>query len=165
MTDPFRGIYIAPTAIIDDDVELGDNVWIGNFVHIRYNVKIGNWTHIRNWCFVEQDVVIGHNTRIMQFCNITAGASIGSECFFAPGVIMLNDRKISWPDTENFFREAPVVEDKVKIGGNATICPGVKLGEGCVIGAGAVVTKNTEPWTVYVGNPARVLKEIPRNAL
>jgi acetyltransferase-like isoleucine patch superfamily enzyme len=51
-----------------------------------------------------------------------------------------------------------VVEDKVKIGMNATILPGVILAEGCVIGAGSVVTKSTEPNAVYVGNPATKIK-------
>jgi len=160
-----KNIHIGKNTIIEEDVELGDGVWIGNFVHIRYNVRIGNWSHIRNWTFVEPDVTIGHNTRIMQYCNITAGASIGNECFFAPGVILLNDRKIAWPNTKDFIREAPVIEDKVKIGGNATILPGVRLCEGCVIGAGSLVAHNTQPWTVYVGNPARPLKKIDRLAL
>ncbi len=150
---------------IDAPVELGEDVWIGSWVHIRPNVKIGNWSHIRNWCFVEHDVTIGHNTRIMQYCNITAGCTIGSECFFGPGVIMLNDRSIAWPNTEDFVREPPLIGDGVKIGGNVTILPAVKISDGAVIGAGSVVTKHCEPWTVYVGNPARPIKEIPRGAL
>ena len=159
-----NNIHIGTYTVIEDPVELGNEVWIGNYVHIRPGVKIGNWSHIRNYCIIEHDVTIGHNTRIFQMSNITAGCSIGSDCFLGPGVIMLNDRQIAYPDKSNFVAEPPVIEDRVRIGGNATILPGVRLCEGGIIGAGAVVTKSTEPWTVYVGNPAKALRIISRTA-
>jgi len=52
------------------------------------------------------------------------------------------------------------VEDDVWVGGSVVVCPGVTLGKGCVVGAGSVVTKNVEQYTVVAGNPARLLRRI-----
>jgi acetyltransferase-like isoleucine patch superfamily enzyme len=141
-----------------DTIEIGDDVFIGNYVHIRPDVTIGNWSHIRDHCFIAEGVEIGHNTRVYQFCNIGAWTKIGSDCFIGVGTVFANDKQICWPDATEFVPRPPVVEDKVKIGMNATILPGVILAEGCVIGAGSVVTKSTEPNAVYVGNPATKIK-------
>lgn len=62
--------------------------------------------------------------------------------------------------TDNEYAKEIVIGNNVWIGGNAVILPGVHIGDGCVIGAGSVVTKDTEPNSIYVGNPAKMLKRI-----
>jgi acetyltransferase-like isoleucine patch superfamily enzyme len=156
-----KNLHIGRYTKIDKDVWIGDNVWIGSWVHIRPDTTLAAKVHIRNWCMIEGGgLYIGHNTRIMQYCNITAGAHIGRECFISPHVVMANDRDMVYPNPEPGDRTPPMIRDKVRIGVNATILPGVVLGEGCVIGAGAVVTKDTEPYTIYVGNPARPIRKV-----
>lgn len=56
-----------------------------------------------------------------------------------------------------------VIEDDAWIGGNTTILPGVRVGHGAVVGAGSVVTKDVPPMTVYAGNPAKFIKNIPQH--
>ena len=156
-----KDIHIGKYTKIEGPSIIGHHVWIGSWVHIRPLCLIEDNVHIRNWCIIEGENKIGYNTRIMQYCNITAGGIIGNECFIGPGVILLNDRVMRYPEPfKEGEREPVVIGNKVKVGGNATIMPAVTLGEGCVIGAGSVVTKDTEPYTIYVGNPARPIRKV-----
>ena len=97
---------------------------------------------------------------------------IGDDVFIAPNVsIYTAYHPIKYKDRNGYLREDGVITDKeyakeivigsnVWIGGSVTILPGVHIGDGCVIGAGSVVTKDTEPSSIYVGNPAKMLKRI-----
>ncbi len=121
---------------------LGDNVFIGPFVEIQKGASIGNFTRVSSHSFICELVVIGKN------------------CFIGHGVMFINDLfkngktggKIeNWQET--------YIGDNVLIGSNSTILP-VEICDNVVIGAGSVVTKNINKSGVYVGNPARFLKEI-----
>lgn len=101
-------------------------VWIGNGVHI------------------------GPRTRIQAFSFIPTGVTIGADCFIGPRVTFTNDKHPPSQDWASTF-----VEDGVSIGAGAVILPGVTLGTKCVIGAGAVVTKDVAAWQTVMGNPAR----------
>jgi len=160
-----KDVEIGQYTIIDQPCEFGREVWIGNFVHIRPDVKIGHWSQIRDYCFIAEGVRIGNNTRVYQYCNVGAWTEIGNDCFIGVGTVFANDKVLAWPDQSRFMAEPPLVGDNVRIGMKCVILPRVKLSEGCVIGAGSVVTKTTKPWTLYVGNPAREVREISRNSL
>ena len=82
--------------------------------------------------------------------SVSNGCKVGDRVFIGPGARLLNDKYMDGNIT-------PVtVEDDVKIGGGAIILPGVLLGKGCLVGAGAVVTANVPPYTIVYGNPAKV---------
>lgn len=122
---------------------LGDNCMVGPFVEIQNNVVVGNSSKIQSHTFICSNVTIGQNV------------------FIGHGVMFVNDKfsnngpangdKTLWLDTN--------IGDNVSIGSNATILP-VNICSGSVIGAGAVVTKDINIKGVYVGNPARLLKNI-----
>lgn len=130
---------IHPTANISDFTNLygcvlQEGVFIGPFVEIQSNVKIGK------------------NTRISSHSFICSSVTVGSDCFIAHGVMFTNDlfteRKQDWIERKT------VVGNNVRIGSNATILP-VTIGDGAIIGAGAVVTKDVPANTTIKGNPAR----------
>lgn len=94
---------------------------------------------------------------------------IGNNVSIAPNVVLIacssanNGKKINEIPyvKEHLWRESRIViEDDVWIGANVTILPGVRVGECSVIGAGSVVTKNIEPYTIVAGNPARILRRL-----
>jgi len=158
-------MYVGRDSIIDESCEIADDVWIGNWVHIRYGAKIGSKSELRDHVFLGPEVTIGKNSRIYQFCNIGMGTTIGDDCFIAVGTYTADDKALTWPekDYENYReygyeKRPPVIEDKVRVGMGVRILPGVILREGCRIGMGAVVTKSTEPWKTYAGVPAREMK-------
>lgn len=105
---------------------------------------------IHQYTWIGDEVIIGDNVRIQAFAFIPNGVSIGHNVFIGPHVCFTNDKhppSDTWANT--------IVADDVSIGANATILPGVILGKGCKIGAGAVVTRNVPDGETWVGNPAR----------
>jgi len=133
-------------------VEIGNHVAIDMGVYISVNAKIGDYIHIApHVCIIGgADAVI-----IMEdFSGISAGSVL---------VCASDDFRMGLlgPFTPIEFRHVinkPIILKKYScVGVNSVVMPGVTLGEGSVIGAGSVVTKNTEPWTVYIGSPAKAV--------
>ena len=122
---------------------IGDNVFIGPFVEIQKNAKIGRRSRIQSHSFV---------------CELV---TIGDDCFIGHGVMFINDlfsEGSSTADPEKW--KSTSIGNHVSIGSNATILP-VKVCDGVVIGAGAVVTRDIGAPGVYAGNPARLLRKLP----
>jgi acetyltransferase-like isoleucine patch superfamily enzyme len=142
------------------DVIFGTNVKVVEPVNI-YGCSIGDDCFVGPFVEIQKDVQIGSGTKVQSHSFICELVTIGNSCFIGHGVMFINDLfeeggpargdKTKWKSTN--------IGNNVSIGSNATILP-VSICDGCVIGAGAVVTKNiTEPG-VYVGNPARILKNL-----
>lgn len=108
-------------------------------------------------------VTIGKGCFIQQCCTFfgRGGIEIGNEVFIGPKVNLITINHDPNPDNRSATYGRPIViEDKVWIGINSTILPGVRLGYGCIVGAGSVVTKDVPAMTVVAGNPARIIKKI-----
>jgi len=81
---------------------------------------------------------------------------IGDRVWIGPGVHIYGVEHMLEVDKRSYIKDVPVfIEDDVWIGGHATILPGVRLGKGCVVGAGSVVTKDVKSNTLWYGNPAK----------
>ncbi len=115
--------------------------------------SIGSGTNIGALSHIGRDVTIGETCKIQGSVYIADGCIIGNEVFIGPNATLTNDRH---PPSEGKWSPV-VVEDKVVIGANATIVAGVRLCEGCVIGAGSVVTEEVPSEQVWAGNPAKFL--------
>lgn len=108
-------------------------------------------------------VNIGERCFIQQCCTFfgRGGIEIGNDVFIGPKVNLITINHDVNPDNRSAtYGRRIVIEDKVWIGINSTILPGVKIGYGAIVGAGSVVTKDVEPMTIVAGNPARVIKKI-----
>ena len=114
--------------------EIEENCFVGPFVEIQSNVKIGK------------------NTRISSHSFICSSVEIGENCFIAHGVMFTND--LFTENREEWIERKTIIGNNVKIGSNATILP-VNIGDGAVIGAGSVVTKDVPAGKVVKGNPAK----------
>ena len=115
--------------------------------------SIGRGTNIGALSHIGRDVTIGETCKIQGSVYIADGCIIGNEVFIGPNATLTNDRH---PPSGGKWSPV-VVEDKVVIGANATVVAGVRLCEGCVIGAGSVVTEEVPSEQVWVGNPAKFL--------
>lgn len=131
--------------------EIGDNCIIGTFVEIRKRAKIGNRVKIQASVFIPE------------------GVTIEDEVFIGPHVVFTNDphpratkEDGNLKDSEDWEEVPTLVKKKASIGANSTIICGVVIGEGAMIGAGSVVTKDVPDWTIVVGNPAKPLRRIEK---
>jgi len=151
--------------IITPDVKLGTNVVIHNFVNL-YGCEIGDETRIGAFVEIQKNARIGKRCKIQSHTFICEGVTIEDEVMISHGVVFINDRDPSAVTpggslkTEADWVCIPtIVKKRAAIGSNATVMCGVTIGEGALVGAGAVVTKDVPPNTIVVGNPARVLRK------
>lgn len=144
------------TAIIECKIPESTNVWA--FTHIML-ADIGERCTIGEHVFIGSGVKIGDGCRIQNGALLYSGVTMGDDCLIGPGVVTTNDHYPELPvgDWKDRFRTTKI-GNQVSIGANATIVCGVTLGDNCMVGAGAVVTKDVKANTIVVGNPARVLR-------
>lgn len=117
------------------------------------------------YCDYGKHIEVGKNFFANYNCTIldVAKVKIGDNCMLAPNVAIYTAGHPLHPDTRNTMYEYGIevtIGDNVWIGGNAVICPGVKIGSNSVIGAGSVVTKDIPEWSVAAGNPCKVIRKI-----
>lgn len=138
---------------------IGDNFQTGNKANIRElntigdNVSIGTLSVIEHHVLIEDNVRIHTQVFIPEYSKLLSGAWIG------PNVVFTNAKVPLAPDAKDNLI-GPTIEKGARIGANSTLLPGVIVGEGSLVGAGSVVTKNIIKNSVAVGNPAKVIREI-----
>lgn len=147
---------------ISPDVELGDGVKIFSFVN-AYGCRIGDGTQVGAFVEIQRGASIGKRCKISSHTFICEGVEIEDECFVGHGVMFINDRRPSAVNAdgslkgkEDWVCEATHVRARANIGSGAVILCGVEIGEGALIGAGAVVTKDVPPGATVIGVPARL---------
>lgn len=142
-------------SVIYQSVRTGHHFETGHGVVIREENKIGDnvsiWTHT----VIDYGCRIGSQVKIHSNCYIAQYTVIEDDVFIAPGTIFANDK---YPVSPHL--EGPHVKRGARIGVNVTLLPGVLIGEGALVGAGSVVTKNVPAGGVVVGNPARLIKNM-----
>lgn len=143
---------------ICESSSVGSNTKVWAFSHILEGATIGSDCNICENVFIENSVTIGNRVTIKNGVQIWDGISIEDHVFIGPNVTFCND-KYPISGNRNYKLLKTVIKEGASIGANATILPGLVLGNHCVVGAGSVVTKDIPPYSVVVGNPARILKE------
>jgi len=148
LIDP-DSITVGSNVIIDDFVFIGrhEELIIGNHVHIASHVSITGGGR----CFLADFCGLSSGTRLLTGTDDFAGAALTGP------TIPAEFRCVSRGFVE--------VGEHVVIGANAVVLANVRIGAGAAVGAGSVVTRDLEPWTIYVGVPARPLKQRPRDAI
>jgi acetyltransferase-like isoleucine patch superfamily enzyme len=151
---------------ISDDVQLGENVKIFNFVNL-YGCRIDDNTKIGTFVEIQKGAKIGKNCKISSHTFICEGVTIEDDVFIGHNVTFIND---IYPratvaggslQTETDWVCIPTLVKKgASIGSGATLLAGITVGERAIIGAGAVVTKDVPPGTIVAGVPARILRKV-----
>ena len=144
------------------DVEFGEGVKIVEPANL-YGCKIGAGSFIGPFVEVQRNSSVGQRCRVQSHTFICEGVTIGDDCFIGHGVMFVND--LMRDGTPNYTDPSAwgktTVGNGCSIGSNATILP-VNLCAGTVVGAGAVVTKDTTQPGIYAGNPARFIRPLPQ---
>lgn len=147
--------YIHPQAICES-TKIGPNTRIWAFTHILPGAVIGRDCNINDGVFIENDVIIGDRVTIKCGVQLWDGLVIEDDVFIGPNATFTNDlfpRSKKYP--EKFLKTT--IRKGASIGANATILPGLEIGEGSMVGAGSVVTQSVPPYAIVVGNPARII--------
>jgi UDP-2-acetamido-3-amino-2,3-dideoxy-glucuronate N-acetyltransferase len=143
---------------------IGKNTEIWQFVIILKNATIGKDCNINSHVFIENDVEIGNNVTIKPGVQLWDGLRVRNNVFIGPNVTFTND---IIPRSKNHLKPVikTIINEGVSIGANSTIIAGNTLRKYSFIGAGSVVTKNTAPFSVWYGNPAKHKGYITKNGI
>lgn len=152
--------YKHQTAIVDEPSIIGCGTRIWHWSHVMSNSKIGNNCNIGENAFIESGVILGNNVKVKNNVALYSGVECEDDVFLGPNCVftnVLNPR--SFINRKDQFKKT-IVKKGATIGANSTIICGVSIGEYALVGAGSVVTKSVEPYTLVVGNPARFMSFI-----
>jgi UDP-2-acetamido-3-amino-2,3-dideoxy-glucuronate N-acetyltransferase len=145
--------YVHPQALCETS-DIGERSRVWAFAHVMKDVRIGADCNVGDHAFVESGVVIGDRVTIKNGVAVWNGVTIEDDVFLGPNCVLTNDlvpRSRVWHDAN----VPTLIRRGASVGANATIVAGHTLGEYCMVGAGAVVTKNIPPYALVIGNPAR----------
>lgn len=154
-------VFVHPTASVSPNAKIGQGtkVWIN--VQIRENASIGENCIVSKDVYIDHAVTIGDRCKVQNSVSVYHGVTIGNDVFVGPNACFTNDRvprafNADWKITPT------IVEDGVSIGANSTLICGITVGEYAMIAAGSVVTRDVEPYTLVMGNPARPVARIDK---
>ena len=150
-----QGWFAHPQALVES-TQIGPRTRIWAFAHVLPKAKIGADCNICDNVFVENDVCVGDRVTVKCGVQLWDGVDLEDDVFVGPNATFTNDR---FPRSRQYL-EAPlrtVVKQGASIGANATILPGITIGQRAMVGAGAVVIHNVPPNAIVVGNPAYIV--------
>lgn len=143
------------SAVVDDGCKIGKSTKIWHFSHIMQGSVLGENCNIGQNVVISPDVILGRNVKVQNNVSIYTGVTCDDDVFLGPSMVftnVINPR--SAINRKNEYAKTHVGKG-ASIGANATIVCGHNIGEYAFIGAGAVVTKNVPPYSLWVGNPAK----------
>lgn len=153
---------IADSVVIAEDVR----IFHPSLVNL-YGCTIGAGSRIGSFVEIQKGARVGSRCKISSHTFICEGVTIEDECFIGHGVMFTNDiyPRATRPDgqlqSEGDWAVTPtLVKQRASIGSNATVLCGITIGEGALVAAGAVVTKDVPDGTLVAGVPARVVKHL-----
>ncbi len=154
-----NNFYIDSHAVVDEGVSIGEGTKIWHFSHIQKGAQIGVRCVLGQNVNVANNVIIGDYCKIQNNVSIYEGVTLEDYVFCGPSMVFTNilDPKCKYPQVGEEFYVKTLVKEGASIGANATIVCGNTLGKHCMIGAGAVVTKNVPDYALIVGNPGRII--------
>ena len=151
--------FIHERALVEPGATIGPGTRVWAFVHVLAGAVIGRDCNLCDHTFIENDVTVGDRVTIKSGVQLWDGVTIEDDVFLGPNVTFTNDR---FPRSKRYPAELPriVIRRGASIGANATILPGVTVGERAMVAAGAVVTRDVEPQVLVTGVPARFARRL-----
>jgi acetyltransferase-like isoleucine patch superfamily enzyme len=159
------GTIVSTGAIVFAGTRIGARVILGDQSCVRERVTIGDDVVIGRGSLVENDKTNGALTKIQADAYLTAYSTLEENVFIAPCVVTTNDNFMGRTEKRHALIKGPTIRRGARIGGGAILLPGIEVGEEAFVGAGAVVTKDVPARKLVVGNPARVLRDVPEDEL
>lgn len=153
------GASIGPRVVLFYDVEIGEGTLLGDGASVREGCRVGAKCIISRYVTINYNTVIGDRTKIMDLTHVTGNCNIGSDVFISVTVGMTNDNAPNLADYDEARVRGPIIEDNAIIGAGATLLPTVTIGNGALVAAGSVVTKDVAASTMVAGVPAVYVRD------
>lgn len=150
------GYTAHPTAIVDDDVVIGDGTKVWHFAHICPGARIGANCIFGQNTMVANDVVIGSNVKVQNNVAIYTGTVIEDDVFLGPSCVLTNVTNPRSQVKRHSLYEKTLIRRGTTVGANATIVCGITLGRYSFIAAGAVVARDVPDYGFIMGVPGRL---------
>jgi acetyltransferase-like isoleucine patch superfamily enzyme len=146
-------VFIHPLAVVDDGAQIGKGTKVWHFAHVRGTAVIGQNCILGKGVYIDAEVEIGSNVKIQNGVSVYQGVTVEDDVFLGPHMTFTNDL---YPRAfvESWEVSKTLVKRGASIGAHATIISNITLGEYCMIGSGAVVTKDVPAHGLVMGNPA-----------
>ena len=153
-TNPF---FAHDTAVIDENISIGNGTKIWHFSHIQSGAVIGENCSLGQNVNVGNNVKIGNSVKIQNNVSVYEGVELEDFVFCGPSVVFTNILlpRSEFPQKGSEFYQKTLVKKSASIGANATILCGIIIGNYSFIGAGAVITKNVPDFALIIGNPGK----------
>ncbi|HNQ95129.1 MAG TPA: WxcM-like domain-containing protein [Anaerolineales bacterium] len=153
--------FAHPNSIVESK-QIGKATRVWAFAHVLPGAVIGDDCNICDHVFIENDVVVGNRVTVKCGVQLWDGIRLEDDVFVGPNATFTND---PFPRSKKYPKEFSkiVVQRGASIGANATILPGITIGQNAMVGAGAVVTRNVPPNSIVMGNPARIVNYVTEN--
>lgn len=155
-------VSIHPTAVVHPEARIGAGTRIWHFCHVMGGATLGEKCVLGQNVFVANKVVLGNNCKVQNNVSLYEGIVCDDGVFLGPSAVftnVINPRAFIERKTE--FRQTHIGRGAT-VGANATIICGHNLGEYCLVGAGAVVSKDVPPYALVLGVPATVVGWVSR---
>ncbi|MCI9141335.1 MAG: N-acetyltransferase [Lachnospiraceae bacterium] len=148
--------YVHSTSVVDENVEIGEGTKIWHFSHIQSGARIGKNCSLGQNVNVSNNVIIGNFCKIQNNVSLYEGVVLEDGVFCGPSCVFTNDLtpRAEYPKGHENYKKT-LVKRGASIGANATVVCGLTIGRYAMIAAGAVVTKDVEPYSLMAGVPAR----------
>lgn len=155
------GTTIGANAVLYRGSIIGKEVMIGDLASIREKCVVGDHVVVGRGVALENEVSIGSHTKIQTNAYITAYTTVEDHVFIAPAVTTTNDNFMGRTKERFQYVKGPYIKKGSRVGGAAILLPGVTLEEETFVGAGTLINRDTSAAKVYVGVPARPIREVP----
>jgi UDP-2-acetamido-3-amino-2,3-dideoxy-glucuronate N-acetyltransferase len=159
MSDAPKNYFVHPTAVVDENVEIGEGTKIWHFSHIQPGARIGRKCTLGQNVNVANNVPIGNFVKIQNNVSVYEGVILEDYVFCGPSMVFTNIEvpRSKYPQVGAEFYIETRVKEGASLGANSTVVCGHTIGRFAFIGAGAVVTKDIPDFALVVGNPARII--------
>jgi acetyltransferase-like isoleucine patch superfamily enzyme len=159
------GCLLGSHVVIYSGAVIGDGVLIADHASVREGSCIGDLTVLGRGVAVENEVTIGKCCKVETGAYVTAKSIIGDLCFIAPQATFTNDNYVG--RTEERFQHfgGVTMQRGARVAANATVLPGIVIGEDALVAAGAVVTHDVPARMIVMGSPARVIRPVSEEQL
>ena len=154
-----NSFFVHDTAVIDENISIGNGTKIWHFSHIQSGAVIGQNCSLGQNVNVGNNVKIGNSVKIQNNVSVYEGVELEDYVFCGPSMVFTNILlpRCEFPQRGSEFYDKTLVKKSASIGANATIVCGNTIGQYAMIGAGAVITKDVPDFALILGNPGKIV--------